>query len=166
MSTLAVQKVRKPELAPSFFKSMDTLFADVRNRAFELFEKRGSVHGFDLDDWCQAEHDLCFMPESKLVETDREFRMKVALPTMEAKNIHVSALPGAVVIHGETSQREEKTEGKVHLSEFSAKKLFRRFDLPASIDIEEVTATFENGILQVVAPKAAAPAKRQVAVAA
>ena len=37
MSTVAVQKVKKPETAPSLFQSMDTLFEDVRKRAFELF---------------------------------------------------------------------------------------------------------------------------------
>jgi len=27
-------------------------------RAFELYEQRGKVHGFDLDDWLQAEAEI------------------------------------------------------------------------------------------------------------
>jgi len=30
----------------------------VRERAFQLYEKRGSVHGHDLQDWLAAEFDI------------------------------------------------------------------------------------------------------------
>jgi hypothetical protein len=32
--------------------------AEIGRRAFEIFLERGSVHGHDLDDWLQAEHEL------------------------------------------------------------------------------------------------------------
>lgn len=32
--------------------------ADIGRRAFEIFLERGGVHGHDLDDWLQAEHEL------------------------------------------------------------------------------------------------------------
>ena len=31
---------------------------EIGRRAHELFLERGSVHGHDLDDWLQAEHEL------------------------------------------------------------------------------------------------------------
>lgn len=166
MSTVAVQKVRKPETAPSLFQSMDTLFEDVRKKAFELFQGRGALDGYELDDWFKAERDLVWMPESELVETDKEFQMKIAVPTMEVKDIQISALPDAVIVQGETSRKEEKKEGKVLFSEFSEKKLFRRFEMPAGIDVEQVKATLENGVLQITAAKAAAPIEKKIPVAA
>jgi hypothetical protein len=30
----------------------------VRQRAYELFEERGMVGGYDLDDWLQAEQEM------------------------------------------------------------------------------------------------------------
>jgi hypothetical protein len=30
----------------------------IRERAFEMFEKRGSSHGYDLQDWFHAERQL------------------------------------------------------------------------------------------------------------
>jgi len=34
------------------------LRAEIGRRAYEIFLERGSVHGHDLDDWLQAEHEL------------------------------------------------------------------------------------------------------------
>lgn len=30
----------------------------IRQRAFELYEKRGGVHGADLEDWVRAEEEI------------------------------------------------------------------------------------------------------------
>jgi Protein of unknown function (DUF2934) len=32
--------------------------AEIRHRAFEIHIERGGIHGCDLDDWLQAEHEL------------------------------------------------------------------------------------------------------------
>jgi hypothetical protein len=32
--------------------------ADIAKRAYEKFEARGRVHGFDLEDWSAASHEL------------------------------------------------------------------------------------------------------------
>ncbi|MGE3509633.1 MAG: DUF2934 domain-containing protein, partial [Vicinamibacterales bacterium] len=31
---------------------------EIARRAYEIFEHRGRVHGYDLDDWLQAEREL------------------------------------------------------------------------------------------------------------
>lgn len=31
---------------------------EIQKRAYELFEKRGGLHGFDLEDWVQAEKEI------------------------------------------------------------------------------------------------------------
>jgi HSP20 family protein len=166
MLTVAVQKVKAPETAPSLLQSMDTLFEDVRKKAFDLFQQRGALDGGDLEDWFRAERDLVRTPESELVETDKEMQMKIAVPAMEGKDILISALPDAIIVQGETSHKEEKKEGKVHFSEFSQRKLFRRFEMPTGIDVEQVKATLENGVLQIAAAKTPAAKEKKIAVAA
>ena len=32
--------------------------AEIECRAYQIFLERGSVHGHDVDDWLQAEHEL------------------------------------------------------------------------------------------------------------
>lgn len=31
---------------------------EIRERAFQIYIERGGIHGCDLDDWLQAEHEL------------------------------------------------------------------------------------------------------------
>ena len=31
---------------------------EIRMRAYELYLQRGSVHGYDIDDWTRAEREL------------------------------------------------------------------------------------------------------------
>jgi HSP20 family protein len=165
MCTVSVQKVPKPEMEPSLFESMEVLFADVRKHAFDLFQRRGAMDGWDLDDWFRAECDLIWSPNSELVETDNEFEMKIEAPGMEAKELQISALPDAIIVQAETSRKEEKQEGKVHFSELKEKKLFRRFEFPVAIDVEKVNATLDKGMLRIVAAKAPAVEEKQIPVA-
>ncbi len=30
----------------------------IKQRAYELYEQRGGIHGFDIDDWLQAENEV------------------------------------------------------------------------------------------------------------
>ncbi len=36
---------------------------DVARRAYEIFRSRGGVHGRDLEDWLEAEHELQARPQ-------------------------------------------------------------------------------------------------------
>jgi Protein of unknown function (DUF2934) len=31
---------------------------EIRKRAFEIHIERGGIHGYDLDDWLRAEHEI------------------------------------------------------------------------------------------------------------
>jgi HSP20 family molecular chaperone IbpA len=74
-------------------------------------------------------------PPAELVEKETEYRIRLAVPGFEAKDIQVTVVPGVIVVEGETGQRSGKTEGKVLLTEFGARKLFRRLDMPSPIDV-------------------------------
>lgn len=56
--------------------------------------------------------------------------------------------------------RHEAAVGEVCLCEV-AEKFFRRFDLPEQIDVDNVSAKLDKGILQIVALKAQAVKSRQ-----
>jgi HSP20 family protein len=157
--------MQKPEAAVSLFESVNGLFEEVRKKAFELFQQRGCVDGSDVDDWLRAENAVVWKPKSRLLETGKEFKMEIAVPNVEAKDIIISALPESIVVQAETSHKEEK-EGEVLFSEFTERKLFRRFDLRPGIDVERVKATLENGMLTIVAAKLPEVKERKIPIAA
>lgn len=161
MANVPVQKVEedKPALAP-VLEGLKATFDKIRKRAFELFERRGRVPGFELDDWLQAEHDLFWVPQAELTETETEFKVKVAVPGFEAKDLDITVQPDEILIQGKAEKREEKTEEGWTYSEFGSKELYRRFALPRPIEIGAVTANVENGMLTVIAPKKKEAAKK------
>jgi HSP20 family protein len=154
MANVPVQRMEenKPELAP-VLEGMKQTFEKIRNRAFELFERRGGAPGFDVEDWIQAEHDLFWVPQAELTETEGEFKIAVGVPGFEAKDLDITALPDEILIQGKAEKREEKSEEGIRYSEFGGKTLYRRFGLATPVDIGTVTANVEKGLLTVIAPK-------------
>jgi HSP20 family protein len=154
MANVSVQTVEedKPALAP-VLEELKSTFDKIRKRAFELFERRGEAPGFDVEDWVRAEHDLFWVPQAELVETETEFKIKVGIPGFEAKDLNITAQPAEIVIQGNAEKREEKTEKGFSYSEFGAKSLYRRFTFTTPIEMGAVTAKIENGLLTIVVGK-------------
>lgn len=154
MSQVAIEKVTdgSPKTLP-LFDEIAKHFEAIERRAFDLFEKRGSESGHELEDWLKAERDIAWSPPSELVDEGNAFKARIALPGFDAKDVHVSAMQDAIVVKADTTHTHEQEEGDVFFCEFSQNNLFRRLPLPASIDVDKVSAWLEKGILQVIAPK-------------
>jgi len=156
MANVSVEKVRDGESAPpTLFERMAAIVDKVRQRAFEVFESRHRVDDHSLDDWLQAERDVIHSPQAELTEKDGKFQVRVAISGFAPKDIRVTAMPTFLVIDAESKHEREQNGGDVHFCEFGQKQLFRRLDLPAAINVANVTATLDHGMLQITAPKAA-----------
>ena len=154
MSQVAIEKV--PGNRPAESSTLDevkTLSDRIRQRAFELFERRGGISGSAMDDWLSAERDLFRIPESELVERDGKFEARISAPGFDPADVHVTALPDALIVKGSSTHRHDTTEGAVRFCEFDQKTLFRRFDLPEPINVDRVTANLEKGVLELTALK-------------
>jgi HSP20 family molecular chaperone IbpA len=64
-------------------------------------------------------------------------------------------LRDALIVQADATHSHEAHDGNICFCEFSQNKLFRRFNLPARIDVNHVAASLEKGILQITAWKAA-----------
>jgi len=154
MPHVAVQKSDSDKAASqSLIEEMEALTDQIRLRAYELFKSRGGGDGLALNDWLAAENSLLLSPESDLVDKDGKFELQIAVPGFDANDIDVSALPDALIVRARNTHTHETTEGNVRFCEFDEKDLFRRFDLPAPIDVDKVTTSLHKGILQVTASK-------------
>jgi HSP20 family molecular chaperone IbpA len=119
----------------------------VRRRAYELFEQRGCLEGGDLDDWLKAESEVLCFPRAEVKETAKGFSATITAPGFAADDIEVIALPREIVVEGRTERHTgaSKRGGEQFL--------YCRFDLPATIRTEKVTATFDEGRLTIQAPR-------------
>lgn len=117
----------------------------IRERAFELFEKSGEARGNDAENWNHAEEELLQIPQSEMSERDGWVFLHVTIMGYHEEQLKVIALPDALVVSAEPKHRHSKN----HLAAIGAKRIFQRFDLRDSIDPGSVHATFENGLLKV-----------------
>src|ERR1700687_4724181 len=148
MSQVAIYKCKNPETtSQTLLEHVQATIESIRRRAFKMFQNRKRGNGSDVDDWLQAERDVVWFPASELVDDEKEFKARIALPGFDAKEIQVSAMPDALVIQADTTHTHEGKNGTVRFCEFSGKNLFRRIELPASIEVDKVMASVEKGIL-------------------
>jgi HSP20 family protein len=115
------------------------LTEQIRALAYHLFESRGGSDGRDLDDWLEAERELILAPGSEVVQRDGKFEIRMPAEGYEPREIHVTALPGSLVVKAASERNAEQ------------KILLRTIDLPEPVDADRTTATFDNGILYVTA---------------
>lgn len=156
MAQVSVEKWNEVAAVPTtLIEQIHGIGEAIRQRAFGLFQNRNGGNGSDLEDWLQAERDMIWSPTAELADGEKDYRARLALPGFEEKDIHVSAMPDAVVVQADSSHTHEGTNGDVRYCEFSDKKLFRRIELPGPVDVDKVSASLDKGILQVVAPKMA-----------
>jgi HSP20 family protein len=90
---------------------------------------------------------------------DTELHVRAAVPGLQAKDIQVTATPREIVIRGETSERNKGKKGEARFSEFSERKMFRRYELPANVNVDKISADLKDGMLVIDMPKAE-PAKK------
>jgi HSP20 family molecular chaperone IbpA len=140
MSNISVEKVRETAALPRpLLEEMESISANIRKKAYELFLMRGDSPGSDVDDWLQAERQLMWLPDTELSEKEKEFQVRIQVRGLEPKDIRIIAMPNSILLQAEPKSRESK--------------LFQRLDFPTPVNPDRVTAKLDKGILQVVAPK-------------
>ena len=154
MSNVVVEKIQEANQSRAILQETMDLLDKVRMRAFELFERRGGPHGNDMGDWLQAEKEVFRVPDMELAENEAEFQLQLALPGFDAKEIRVAALPDALIVEGEATHQHRGTNGAIHVCEFGERRAFRQIPLPKPVDVDQVSATLDKGVLHVRAPKA------------
>ncbi len=94
-----------------------------------------------------------FVPAVDISETDKSYEFEVELPGMKREDIEIEVNDGILTVKGE--KREEKKEEKKGYKkiERSYGKFERSFSLPQYIDEKNISAKFENGLLNVSIPK-------------
>ena len=101
-----------------------------------------------------------WFPEIDVFERDNRLVTKVDLPGMKKEDVKVEVTDGHLVISGvRTNETEEKTDN-VYRCEREYGSFYRAVPLPEGVKLEDVKATFADGVLEVSIPlPVQAPAK-------
>ena len=140
------------------FEHTQDVFNLIARRAFEMFEARGCMHGNDREDWFLAESELLTPVKFHLSESGERLTARAEVPGFHRQEIKVSLEPRRLSISGKTEPRENHKSEKHPHSHRHAQLMFHVIYLPCEVDLSKAKASFNDGRLEVVMPKAA-PAK-------
>jgi HSP20 family protein len=130
-------------------RDLDTLQGDM-NRLFDSF--------FGRRDASQSTAARRWVPAMDLVETEDQLILRADLPGMRREDIGIEVKDNVLTISGERkAEHEQKGEG-FHRIERASGRFSRSLGLPRGTDAAGVSASFENGVLEVRMPK---PAERK-----
>ena len=104
-----------------------------------------------------------FIPELNVYETDKEFEITVALPGMSKDDINIGFENNTITISGERTLAEEDGT-KYHRIESRFGNFERSLPLPNVIDEENISATYDNGVLTITVPKLKEKAGKKIEV--
>jgi HSP20 family protein len=94
-----------------------------------------------------------FVPVVNTREGEFAYHIDVDLPGVDKKDIKVDIHKDILTISGERKTKEEIKEDDYYKIETSFGKFSRSFNLPENADVENIEASGENGVLEVVVPK-------------
>lgn len=127
----------------------------IARRAYELFERRGRVHGHDVDDWLQAESELLPRIPHTVAQTESEFIVFAELPGhWKADELLVGIEPRRLIVSGEREDQVTYTDSQGSRMESRQQTILRVLDLPMDVDPMRATASLVPKTLEIVMPKA------------
>ena len=103
-----------------------------------------------------------WLPPTDVFEDDQGIKIVSELPGLRQEDVKLSIENHTLTIRGEKKQEAEEKATKVHRYERSYGVFERSFSLPTTVDSDKVTATFENGVLTVLLPKAEKAKPREI----
>jgi len=92
-------------------------------------------------------------PAANIIENSDSFQLEIAVPGLHKDDFKISLENNIMTVSAEFED-EKREEGKSYSrKEFYYGSFSRAFTLPKTIDLDNIKADYENGILKVALPK-------------
>ena len=101
-------------------------------------------------------------PAFNITESKDNLCLSAELPGIDPKQINITAAPDSITMRGERIIAPVDKEVNYHQREREHGTFRRIINLPAEINTDTITASYKDGVLTVVMPKAEAAKPRQI----
>jgi HSP20 family protein len=105
-----------------------------------------------------------FVPPVDVYEDEHSITLKIELPGVEEKDLHIRIENNTLTVYGERKYEQEEKEENFRRVERHYGSFTRSFSLPTTLDAEQVQAHYERGILKVRLAKKAEAKPKQIKV--
>ena len=118
------------------------------DRAFEDWPSFGQFATSDAAAWS---------PKIDVFEKDGRLVTRIDLPGMKKEDLSVEVTDGHLALSGERKREQEEKKDNFYRSEREYGSFYRAVPLPEGVKLEDVKATFADGVLEVSVPLPAKP---------
>jgi HSP20 family protein len=94
-----------------------------------------------------------FVPRVDISEDEKAFEIHVAVPGMAKDDFKIDLNDNYLTISGERKLSKEKKENNFYSVETQYGTFSRSFNLPENVDVQKISAKYNNGILEINVPK-------------
>jgi HSP20 family protein len=100
----------------------------------------------------RAVAEASWMPEVDVFERDNRLITKIDLPGLKKEDVKVEITDGHLAISGERRTEAEEKKENFYRCEREYGSFYRAVPLPEGVKLEDVKATFADGVLEVSVP--------------
>jgi HSP20 family protein len=94
-----------------------------------------------------------FMPKMDIFEKDDKYVVKAEMPGIKPEDVDISIIGDLLTLKGEKKEESETKEEEYYRREMSYGSFVRSIRLPSSVNVDKVSASCEDGILEITLPK-------------
>ena len=94
-----------------------------------------------------------FTPSVNIKELDSEFQVEIAAPGYKKDSFNIEIKENNLVISSKNETKKEDKSDRYHRREFYSSSFERAFYLPKEVDVDEIKASYIDGVLSVSVPK-------------
>jgi HSP20 family protein len=123
-------------------------FRSLQNEVNQLFESVFPASGENGDSTSAV-----WAPRMDVKETDDRYRLSLDLPGVSKDDVSITVEDNRLTIRGERQGETRSEDENVVRMERSFGRFYRTLRLPESVNEEQITATFDDGVLSVDLPK-------------
>jgi HSP20 family protein len=142
------------------------LFEDLRDRQDELLRMntlRAQMFGQYGQQYAGAATQV-WAPAVDIAERKDAYLVSVELPGIGIDDIEITFEGGLLTIQGERHVPQDSSEQKMHRVERRYGAFRRSITLPTHVMADAIEASFQDGVLQILVPKAAEVLAKRIAV--
>ena len=122
----------------------------IRRELDSLFEHSWNSLGRALPE--TAAHWGGYFPEIETYTKDGSVVYRLAIPGVAPKDVELSIVGGEIVVKGERKSPIEVKDEDWQVRNFRYGRFEKTFRLPEGVDVDKVSATFHNGLLEITVP--------------
>lgn len=127
----------------------------MNNRLMKLDSRKSFLPSILNDDFFTNFFEGNSLPAANIVENKNEFRVELSVPGFKKEEFDIEVEKNVLIISAkQESKKEEKDkEERFIREEFRSSSFSRSFVLPNSVDMEQISAQYNDGVLKLSIPK-------------